>query len=111
MREWLLDLRGTTATARRKALHHERVAHERFSNHQGIGVETMVVFGIGDGAFQHLLDLARDTLVAEFEFGERLLDLLPPDQLSQKVELLRADTQHAQHSLGFVVRKRALGFW
>src|SRR5690606_7922147 len=71
----------------------------------------MVVLGIGDGAFQHLLDLAGDALVAEFEIGQSLLDLLAADQLRQQIELLRADAQHAQHSLGLVVLERALGFW
>src|SRR4051794_19383599 len=111
MREGLLDLRRPATTASGEALHDERVAHESFGNDESVGIEAMIVLGVRNGAFQHLLDLTGDTLVAEFEFGQSLLDLLATDQLSQKVELLWADAQHAQHSLGFVVRERALGFW
>src|SRR5690554_3339984 len=111
MREWLLDLRRTATTASGEALHYQRITNKSFSNDEGVGVETMVVLGVRDGAFQHLLDLTGDALVAEFEIGQGLLDFLATDQLRDEVQLLRADAQHAQNSLSLVVLESALSFW
>src|SRR5690606_14474133 len=111
MRERLLDPRRFTATASHETLHDERIAHEGFCNDEGVGVQAMIVLGVGDGALEHLLDLARDTLVAEFEIGQGLLNLLATDQLRDEVQLLRADAQHAQYSLCLVVLESALSLW
>src|SRR5690606_5305113 len=102
--------RPSTAT-RHEALHDERIAHEGFGNDERVGIETMVVFGVGDGALEHLLHLAGDALVAEFEIGQSPLDLLATDQLRDEVQLLRADAQHAQDSLGLVILESALSLW
>src|SRR5690606_12118844 len=111
MRERLLDARRTAATASGETLHDERIAHIGFGNDEGVGVQAMVVFGIGDGALEHLLHLAGDALVAEFEIGQSPLDLLATDQLRDEVQLLRADAQHAQHSLSLVILESALSLW
>ena len=42
-------------------------------------------------------------LSREFEVGERGRDLLAADELGEKIELLRADAQHADSRLGLVV--------
>src|SRR5690554_5816310 len=99
MRKRLLDLRRPATTASGETLHYKRITNKSFRNDESVGVEAVIVLGVRDGALEHLLDLAGDALVAEFEFGQSLLDLLAADQLGQKVELLRADAQHAQHSL------------
>src|SRR5690606_13366593 len=111
MRERLLDPRRFTATTCSETLHDKRIAHEGFGNDEGVGVQAMVVLGIGDGALEHLLHLASDALVAEFEIGQGLLNLLATDQLRDEVQLLRADAQHAQDSLSLVVLESALSLW
>src|SRR5690606_10372122 len=111
MRERLLDPRRFTATTSHKTLHNERIAHESFGNDKRVGVQAMVVLGVGDGALEHLLDLTGDTLVAEFEIGESPLNLLATDQLRDEVQLLRADAQHTQHSLSLVILESALSLW
>src|SRR5262249_56247425 len=68
-----------------------------------VEVEIVVVFCIGDRRLQAFAHVTRDTLAREFEVGERHRHLLAPDQLRDKVELLRAHPQHAGDCLGFVV--------
>jgi hypothetical protein len=77
------------------------------SDNKIVDVEIMVVLGVGDCGFERLLDLDRNPLVGELEIGERGRDLLAPDELGEKVELLRADAQHARRRLGFVLRLTA----
>ena len=74
---------------------------------QIVDVEIMVVLGVGDRGFERLLDLDRNPFSGELKIGERGRDLLAPDKLGDKVELLRTDAQHARRRLGFVLRLTA----
>ena len=64
-----------------EALHDQAVADIGLGDDQRVGVEAVIVLGIGDGALERLLDRAGDALVREGELGERLVDLLAADHL------------------------------
>ena len=80
-----------------------------FGDDEIVDVEAVIVFGVGDRTLERLADVARDALARELQIGERRLHLLAADELSEKIELLRADAQHAGDRLGFVVLQGALG--
>jgi len=50
-----------------------------------------------------------NALAREFEIGERRRNLLAANELGQKIELLRADAQHAHDRFGFGVAQDARG--
>src|SRR6185312_677776 len=97
-----------TAT-RQEALHHQSIADIGLGNHESIGVESVIVLGIGHCALEGLLDRPRDALARERELGERLVHLLAADHLGNEVQLLRAGAQQAENGFRFVVLERALG--
>ena len=59
---------------------------------------------------KRLFHVKRASLARKFKIGKGRLDLLAADQLRQKIELLRADPQHAGDRLGFIVLQRARRF-
>src|SRR6202011_1404553 len=59
--------------------------------------------------FQRLAHFGRDALARKFEIGQRRRNFLAADELSQKIELLRADAQHAHDRFGFLVAQNARG--
>ncbi len=59
-----------------------------------------LAFGIGDGAAQHLFNVLRGTLLREVQRVQRVLGLLPANQIHHQASLLR---RHA-HMLGQRVR-------
>src|SRR5277367_3319384 len=89
--EWLFDPPCPAARARTEALEHHVLADPGLGDDQIVDVEIMVVLSVGDRGFERLLHLDRDPFVGELEIGERGRDLLAADELSEKVELLRAD--------------------
>jgi len=95
------------ACAGAEALHHERLAHMRLGNDQVVDVEVVIVFRVGDRAFQRLADVERNALLRELEIRERDIDALAADELGQEVELLRAHAKHPAHGLGFVLLEGA----
>src|SRR6185312_15807404 len=72
-----------------------------------VDVEVVVVLGVGDGAFQHLLDLMRDAARRELQLGERSLDALAADGLRHQVQLARAGADVAADGRGLGVREDA----
>ena len=92
-------------------LDHQRLADMGLGDDEIVDVEVVIVFRIGDRRFQALAHVAGDALAREFEIGERGRDLLAADELRQKVQLLRADPQHAGDRLGLVVGERALALF
>src|SRR5580704_5658449 len=105
VRERLFDATRPPPRAGAEALHHHVLADPRLGDDQIVDVEIVVVLGIGDRRFERLPDLGRDPLSREFEVGERGRDLLAADELGEKIELLRADAQHADGRFGLVVGK------
>ena len=110
MRERLLDAAGTTATAGMKALHRDRLADISLGDDQRIDVEIMVVLGVGDGAFQRLLDRLGDPLAREGQVRECGVDLLAADHLRDEVQFLRADTDRPGDRSRLVLRQPTFGF-
>src|SRR5580692_9135371 len=76
-----------------------------------VDVEIVIVLGIGDRRFQAFAHVAGDALARKLEIRERGRHLLAADELGQKIELLRADAEHAGHRLGLGVGERALALF
>ena len=81
------------------------------SDDQTVDVETVVVVRIGDGRLEQLENISRRTLARKLEFSHRLFDLMAADELSQQVQLLRADASHLQNRARFIggLLRRSLG--
>jgi len=92
-------------------LDHQRLADMRFGDDEIVDVEIVIVLRIGDRGFETFAHVAGDALAREFEVGERGRDLLAADKLGEKVELLRADPQHAGNRLRLGVGQRALALF
>ena len=76
-----------------KPLHRDRLADISLGDNQSVDVEIMIVFSVRNGAHHALTDIDSDALGAEFEFSERLVDLLAADHAGNQVELLRRNPQ------------------
>src|SRR5271166_2768547 len=94
------------APARLKALEHERLPDMRLRHDELVDIEVMVVLRIGNRRFQALAHIARHALAGKFKLRKRRCYLLAANELREKIELLRADPQHARNSLRFVIGKR-----
>ena len=112
LREWLLDASSAATSTGANTLHHEVLADMGFCNDEAVDVEAVIVLGVRDGALQQLADILGRTLRRELQLSQRTLDRHAADLLSQKVQLLRARTVHAQNSARFIrsLLRRILGF-
>src|SRR5262245_48203194 len=93
-----------------ETLHDNRFADKGFRDDEGVDVEVMIIFRVGDSRLQRLADRARDTLAGEFQVGERSRHLLAADERGNKVQLLRADADRAEDRTRLVVSKPARSF-
>src|ERR1700678_3078305 len=62
IRKRLLDPPGAAARTRRKALEHETLADKCLGDDEIVDIEIMIIFSVGDRAFERLLDVDRDAL-------------------------------------------------
>jgi hypothetical protein len=108
MRERLHDACRTATSARREALHDQRLANMRLGNDQIVDVEFVIVFRVRDRRLQALANVLRDALARKFQIGERGRDLLAADQARDEIELLRADPERPGDRLGLVVSEPSL---
>ena len=90
-----------------EALHHQILTDAGFRNHQIIDVQVMVVFGIGDGRLQRLLDDAGDALLRKSQNIQGAFDLLAADLLRHQVQLARGDADVAGNGHRLMVRQYA----
>src|SRR5712671_1725934 len=103
VRKWLEDSSDAATATRGVTFDNERLADKGLRDDQIVDIEIVVVFSVGDGGLQALLDVARYPLAREFQIGERGRSLLAADQPRHKIELLRTYPQHPGNRLGFVV--------
>ena len=83
-------------TTQRGSLLHVNLRHD-----EGVDVGTVVVFGVGDGALERLLDDDRSTLLREGEDGESLVHGLAANEVSNQTALLSREADTTDDSSSF----------
>ena len=103
MRKRLQDAGAAATRTGLETLHDQRLANIGFLDEQAVDIQRVVVLCVGDSRLQRLFNVTGDTTTREGQGGDRLVDVHAPDHRGNKIQLLRADTQVAQHRLGFTV--------
>lgn len=71
-----------------ETLHGDRLADIGLGDDEGVDVEIMVVFRVGDCRSERLLDSRSNALAGEFELGESAINLLATDKSGNQVQFL-----------------------
>ena len=90
-----------------EALHDQVLADTGFLNHQIVHIQVVVVFGIGDGRLQGLLDHAGNALLRKGELVESTVHFLAADLLRHQVQLAGRDADVAGNRHRLMVAKHA----
>src|SRR3546814_1894613 len=93
------------------ALHRNRLADARFLDDQGINIEAVVVFRVGDRAGENLAHVEGHRLLREGEAGHRVFDLAAADQRGNEVQLLRRAANLRTDRERLIVRNAAGGLF